>query len=169
MCKIIYCKLLFFLTVSVSCSCLTLTCFLQGDFGRPTIDLGMHDIGNLGYEVSCTSDFQESVWETLFLDHWLESVTASTGVLGSNHSDFWKQKIFRFVGKWANKFKYSTVQPLKTFKAFELTWPLRKQPSNLWTLLVHLSKNLRIFCHQKSLWLNNLFPSVMVWLWVVAL
>ena len=60
LCKIMESSL-FFLSVSVSCSGLTLTCFLQSDFGRPTIDLGMHDSGNLGYEVSCLSDFQDSL------------------------------------------------------------------------------------------------------------
>ena len=49
-----------------------------------------------------------------------------------------------------------TMQPLKTFKPFELTWPLRKQPSNSWMLLARLQKNLRIFCFQKPLWLDNI-------------
>ena len=97
-------------TVSVNCSCLwTLTCFLQSDFGRPTIDLGMHDIGNLGYEVSHTSDFQDS-----------DSVSTQTWALGrrlSNHNYFWKQKILEFFGKWTNKiqvFNYAIVENLKT-------------------------------------------------------
>ena len=32
-----------------------------------------------------------------------------------------------------------------------------------WILLVRLQKNLRIFCFQKTLWLDNLLPSVAVW------
>ena len=32
-----------------------------------------------------------------------------------------------------------------------------------WILLVRLQKNLRIFCFQKTLWLDNLLPSVLVW------
>ena len=70
----------------------------------------MHDIGNLGYEVSCTSDFQGS-----------DSVTTQTGALGrrlSNHNHFWKQKILKFFGKQANKiqvFNYALVENFKTF------------------------------------------------------
>ena len=45
------------------------------------------------------------------------------------------------------KLKYSTMQPLKFLKAFELTWPLRKPPSNWWMLLhgPYEKKILRIF------------------------
>ena len=32
------------------------------------------------------------------------------------------------------------MQPLKTLKPFELAWPLRKQPSNLWMLLVRFQE-----------------------------
>ena len=56
---------------------------------------------------------------------------------------------FFFFCRWTNKIQGSTMQPLKTSKPFELTWPLRKQPSNLWMLLVRLQKNLTIFCFQK--------------------
>ena len=48
------------------------------------------------------------------------------------------------------KFRYSTMQPLNTIKPFELTWPLRKQPSNSWMLLVCLQKKL-----ENLLWCNN--------------
>ena len=48
--------------------------------------------------------------------------------------------IFFYFANGPIKFKYSTVQTLKTIKPFELTWPLRKQPSNLWMSLVHLQK-----------------------------
>ena len=81
---------------------------MQSDFGRPTIDLGMHDIGNLGYEVSHTSDFQDS-----------DSVTTQTWALVrrlSNHNHFWKQKILKFFGKRTNKiqvFNYAIVQNFK--------------------------------------------------------
>ena len=56
---------------------------------------------------------------------------------------------FFFFCRWTNIIQGSTMQPLKTSKSFELTWPLRKQPSNLWMLLVRLQKNLTIFCFQK--------------------
>ena len=54
------------------------------------------------------------------------------------------------------------MQPLKTLKPFELTWPPRKQPSNFWLCLVRLQRTLRIFCYQKTLWLGNPLPSVSV-------
>ena len=52
------------------------------------------------------------------------------------------------------------MQLLKTLKPLEHTWPLRKQPLNLWMLLVHLQKNLRIFCFQKMLCLDNIVLQV---------
>ena len=48
---------------------------------------------------------------------------------------------------------------IENFKLFELTRPLKKEHSNSWMLLVYLQKNLRIFCFQKTLWLDNLLPS----------
>ena len=44
---------------------------------------------------------------------------------------FCKQKILNFFDKGTNKIQVSTIQPLKTLKPFDLTWRLRKQPSNL--------------------------------------
>ena len=44
----------------------------------------------------------------------------------------------RFSSVFADRpiiFKYSTMQLLKFLKPFELTWPIRKQPSNWWLLL----------------------------------
>ena len=80
----------------------------------------------------------------------------------SNHNDFWKQKILKFLGKRTNN-----VRGLKGcflrgqvhsfgFKDFNgcLLEP--------WILLVCLQKILRIFCFQKSLWLDNLLPSAPV-------
>ena len=64
--------------------------------------------------------------------------------------------------KRTNKIYGSTMQPLKILERFEPTWPLRRQSSNSWMLLVHLQKNLRIFCFQKLLWLDNLLPSALV-------
>ena len=54
------------------------------------------------------------------------------------------QKILKFFGKQTNKIQGSSKQPLTTLKQL--------------TLLVLLPKNLRIFCFQKSLWLDNLLP-----------
>ena len=49
---------------------------------------------------------------------------------------------------------------MKPFKLLTwVTWPLMKQPWSLWMLLVRLQKNLRFFCFQKSLWLDNLLQS----------
>ena len=45
-------------------------------------------------------------------------------------------------------FNYATIENLKPF---ELTGPLKKQPSNLGMLLVCLQKKLRMFCFQKKL------------------
>ena len=42
------------------------------------------------------------------------------------------------------------MQPLKTLKPFELTWPLGKQPSNIMNVIGPFEKNLRIFCFQKK-------------------
>ena len=54
------------------------------------------------------------------------------------------------------------MQPLKTLKPFEPTGPLKKQPSNSSTSLIRLQKNLRIFCFQNSLRLDNLQISATV-------
>ena len=73
------------------------------------------------------------------------SVTARIGALGwrwSNHNGFLKTKDCQVFCKCTNKIQDSTMQPLKTFKPFERIWPLRKQLSNLWMLLVRLQKNL---------------------------
>ena len=64
-----------------------------------------------------------------------------------------------FFCKRSNKIQGSTMQSLKTLKLSEPTWPLRKQPSFSWMLLVRLQKNWRICCFQKPLWLDNLLPS----------
>ena len=59
---------------------------------------------------------------TLKPDIWKKTVHSQS---------FWKQKILKFL--FANgpiKFKFSTIQLLKTLKQFALTWPLGKQPSN---------------------------------------
>ena len=68
---------------------------------------------------------------------------------------FWKHKIREFFWKRTNKIRGSTMQPLKTLKAFELTWPLRKQPSNSWMLLARLQRT------WESLFSKN------VWSWII--
>ena len=67
-----------------------------------------------------------------------------------------------FFAKRISKIEASAMQPLKTLKPFEITWRLRKQPSNLRMLLVARKKNLRICCFQKTLWLDDLLPSAPV-------
>ena len=67
-----------------------------------------------------------------------------------NHYIFWKQKILKFFCEQTNKielFNYATVENLKPF---ELNWPLRKQPSNLWMVWFITQKNFRIFRFQKT-------------------
>ena len=62
----------------------------------------------------------------------------------------------------------STMQPLKTLKLLELTWPLRKQPSDSWMLLARCEKKLKnILFSKKTSWLDNLLPGAPDW--VVAL
>ena len=74
----------------------------------------MHDIGNLGYEVSCTSDFQGG-----------DSVTTQTGALGRKDCPITiiseNKRFSSFLANGPIKFKYSTMQSLKTLKPFELT------------------------------------------------
>ena len=74
---------------------------------------------------------------------------------------FFESKILNFFFL-ANGLIKLTMQLLRTLKPFEVTWPLRKQPSNLWMLFVHLQKNLQFFCFQKTLWVYNLLPNAMV-------
>ena len=64
--------------------------------------------------------------------------------------------------KRINKIQGSSMQPMKTLKPFEHTWPLRKQPSNLWMLLARLRNTLTIFYFQKTLWLDNILWSAPV-------
>ena len=60
---------------------------------------------------------------------------------GPSHR-FLKTKDSQVFCKCTNKIQDSAMPRLKTFNPFERTWPLRKQPSNLWMLLVRLQKNL---------------------------
>ena len=79
------------------------------------------------------------------------STDTQTGTLVrrlSNHNFFWK-KNSNFFGKWTNKTQGLTPQPMKTLKPFELTYPLRKQLSNSWMLLVHLQENWEPFVLRK--------------------
>ena len=41
-----------------------------------------------------------------------------------------------FFGERTKKIQNTIIQPFKTLKSFQLTWPLGKQLSNLWMLLV---------------------------------
>ena len=82
------------------------------------------------YLLNCIKGYQliKLLFQLIF-----NSATTRNRALGrslSNHNDFWKQKILIFFGKGTNKIQGSTNQPLKPF---DLTWPLRKQPSNLLT------------------------------------
>ena len=68
------------------------------------------------------------------------------------NTTFSKSKIFSsFFCKWTNKIQAFNYAAIENFTPFELTRPLRKQTSNLWTLLLRLQKNLRKFCFQKML------------------
>ena len=60
--------------------------------------------------------------------------------------------IFFFANgpNYVNKIQASTMQPLKTLKTWP-TGPLRKQPSNLWMLLVRLRKKLESFVSENVL------------------
>ena len=82
----------------------------------------------------------------------------------STHNFFWKQRIPKLFWKQTDRiFKFWTLKgsatvyaTMKTLKPFELTWPPRKQPSNLWLFLVRLQRTSSIFCYQKTLWLGKL-------------
>ena len=94
----------------------------------------------LGLGITTIGEIQEVVLSTFSIKLLFQlisySATTRTRALGrslSNHNDFWKQKILNFFDKGTNKIQGSTIQPLKTLKPFDLTWPVRKQPSNLWT------------------------------------
>ena len=52
--------------------------------------------------------------------------------------------------KWTHKIQGSTMQLKKTLQLCKLTWSLRKQPSNLWMLLVCLHKTWESFVFKKS-------------------
>ena len=60
-----------------------------------------------------------------------------------------KQKFFLQT----NKIKGSTMQSFKTLKPFELTWPLKKQPSDSWILLVRLQNALESFVFKNRDWI----------------
>lgn len=101
---------------------------------------------------------------------WLLQCRHSNGTLGrrlSNRNLFWNQGFSRFFSKQTDKIHSSTMCPLKTLKAFELTWPLRKQPSKFMNFMGPFAKNLRIFCFRKMLWLDDVLPSVPVWVSVL--
>ena len=78
--------------------------------------------------------------QTLKWDTWKEIVESQP---------FLKPKIFKIFCKQSAKIHSSTMCPLKTLKAFELTWPLREQPSNLWILWVPLQKTWESFVFRK--------------------
>ena len=72
------------------------------------------------------------------------SVDTETGTLGrrlSNHNIFWKQKILKFLCKQTNKIKVFNYATVENLKPFELNWPLRKQPANLWMVWSITEKN----------------------------
>ena len=73
-----------------------------------------------------------------------------------------KPKDSQVFCKRTNEIQGSTLRPLKTLKPFELTWPLRKQPLNLWMSLVRLKKTWESFVFRLTLWLDKLLPSVPV-------
>lgn len=95
--------------------------------------------------------------------------TEASGRRLSHHKGFFENKRFpSFFASGPIKFKVQLCKPVKILKPFELTWPLREQPSNLCMLLLRLrKKNWRVFCFQKRLRLDNLLQSSPVW--VVAL
>ena len=61
-----------------------------------------------------------------------------------------------------SRINYAAVENFETFST-ELPDLSGNNPQILRMLLVRLEKCLRIFCVQKTLWLDNLLPSVPVW------
>ena len=91
------------------------------------------------------------------------SVDTQSGTQGRRlpaHNVFWQQKILKFFANRPIKIK---IKLCNWCEPFELTWPLRKRPSNLLMLLVHLQNNLGFFCFQKTLRLDSLFSTVQIW------
>ena len=82
-------------------------------------------------------------------------------IIIQSQSFFWKQWILKFFLQTANKIQGSTMQPMKALKPFELTWPLWKQPINLWMLLVRLQQKQKTR-EKNLLWLANLLSSAPV-------
>ena len=107
---------------------------------------------------------------------WYHFISSSCCMLGKNTEtnptfNWFNERTEKNWGTWkkiiqpkrTSKIQASAMQPLKTLKPFEITWHLRKQPSNLRMLLVRSQeKNFRICCFQKTLWLDDLLPSAPV-------
>ena len=91
------------------------------------------------------------------------SATIRTGVLGRTGDLDCPIKTIsenkRFLAKWTNKVENSAMQPLKTLKPFDLTWPLWKQPSNLWILFLRLPKNWLIIFFSEIVLIGQSFPN----------
>ena len=102
----------------------------------------------LGFPAATVSDLKTSLLTTKFFEDSPATSLREVLLQGGLNQGTWKiNQSQRYPQVFCKrKFKYSTMQPLKTLKPFELTWPLRKQPSNLRMLSVCLQKNLKIFC-----------------------
>ena len=97
-------------------------------------------------EIFQQDSFSEKAWtfgKSCFLPFWISSTfTVRPLERGHLEEDYPFTKLFEnkrfssFFSKLTNKIQGSTMQllktGLKTLKPFELTWPLRKQPSNSW-------------------------------------
>ena len=87
---------------------------------------------------------------------WFIVIVLSDLLCDSSYRGTWKkivqsgisknERFSSFSGKRTIKIQDSTMQPLKSSKPFELTSPLRKESSNIWTLLVSLPNTVKIFC-----------------------
>ena len=90
-------------------------------------------------------------------------VTTRTGALGrrlSNHKVFWKQKILKFFCKQTNKIQGSTM-PVENYRTVWTCLTSQEKALKFMNVIGPFAKNLRIFCFQKKLWLDNL-PSAPV-------
>ena len=125
-------------------------CFFTAFFFKPFFEISASLIHTPhSSKQPALSFFVVSVWRKRKTALFYKATTR-TGALGrglSNNNDFWKKDskvFFFFFCKRTNEIQDSTMRPLKPSRRFELTWPLRKQPSNLWMFLVRLQKRLEI-------------------------
>ena len=96
--------------------------------------------------------------QTLKWDTWKEIVQSQP---------FLKPKIFKVFCKQTDKIHSSTMCPLTSFKSIWTYLTSQETAFKFMNFMGPFAKNLRIFCFQKMLWLDDVLPSVPVWVSVL--